>query len=316
MITKAWQILLAIALVAVPSAACGQDSYPPVLEPGQAQCALAGPDLAGLVAVPNPQFLAPNPQPLAPSPQPLAPSPQPLAPPLTESSWYFRVDYFHWNERLDGADFVNEYGVLPTLGYMHRSGPERFRFELFGSQVLGPSVHYVGAAMFDDGSTEPLSSNTNLLGIRGEYDLLLEPEAWPRVSFVVGVGTRFWIRDLQDGSSSITQSPVLGYQETWWTIYPYVGLENRRTLSDAVEFYAAGRIGMTAITYQRVSYFDVTLYPKLGFTGQLEAGLRGRRLFAAGFFETFSWSQSGMRQDTLQPSSVMFTAGLKTGVCF
>jgi hypothetical protein len=170
--------------------------------------------------------------------------------------------------------------------------------------------------MFDDGSTEPLTSTTTLLGVRGEYDLLVEPEAWPRVSFVLGVGTRFWIRDLKDGVSNITQTPVSGYQETWWTIYPYLGIENRRTLSDNVEFYAAGRIGLTAITYQRVSYFDVTLYPKLGMTGQLEAGLRGRRLFAALFLESFTWSQSSTVQDTLQPASLLFTAGLKTGFTF
>ncbi len=31
-----------------------------------------------------------------------------------ESSWYTRIDYFHWNERLDDADFVNEYGTPVT----------------------------------------------------------------------------------------------------------------------------------------------------------------------------------------------------------
>jgi hypothetical protein len=221
------------------------------------------------------------------------------------------VDYFHWNERLDGGDFVNEQGLLTTIGYVNRHGPERFRFELFGG-----SVHYSGEAIFEHAPTEPLSSSTNLLGVRGECDLLLEPEAWPRVSFVVGLGTRFWIRDLQDGLSSITQSPVAGYQETWWTIYPYLGLETRRTLGDSTEFYASGRIGMTAITYQQVSFFDVALYPKLGLTGQLEAGLRGRRLFAGGFFETFTWGESNMRQYTLQPRSTMFTVGLKTGFFF
>ena len=49
-----------------------------------------------------------------------------------ESTWYFRQETFHWNERLGGADFVNEYGPLSTLGYQHRSGIERFRFEIFG----------------------------------------------------------------------------------------------------------------------------------------------------------------------------------------
>jgi hypothetical protein len=235
---------------------------------------------------------------------------------FTESTWYTRVDYFHWNERLDGTDFVNEFGVLPTVGYQRRVGPERFRFELFGSTLFGPTVHYKGAAMFDDGSSEPLSSTTNLLGVRGEIDLLFEPEIWPQISFFLGLGTRFWVRDLKDGFSSITLSPVTGYQETWWTIYPYLGVEKRRVLSDGLEFYGSGRIGCTAVTYQRVSYFDVTLYPKAGLTGQLEAGLRSRRLLLAAFFEAFAWSQSEIVRDTLQPNSRMYTIGLKTGFSF
>ncbi len=85
---------------------------------------------------------------------------------------------------------------------------------------------------------------------------------------------------------------------------------------DGAEFYASGRVGMTAVTHQFVSYFDVVLYPKLGVTGQLEAGVRGQRAFAAGFFETFTWSQSSERQGMLQPQSTLFTVGLKTGLTF
>ncbi len=244
-------------------------------------------------------------------PAPIRPETAPLvAERLIESTWYTRVDYFHWNERLDGADFVNEHGVLPTLGYVRRFGSERYRFELFGA-----TVDYDGAAMFDDGTSEPLFSSTNYLGVRGEYDLLIEPDFWPQVSFFVGLGTRFWIRDLKDGFS-VFGSPVAGYQETWWTIYPYLGVEKRRILRDGMEFYGSTRIGFTPLTYQRVSYFDVTLYPKTGVTAQAELGLRGRRLFVAGFFEMMTWTQSATVRDALQPDSRMFTVGLKTGFSF
>ena len=37
-----------------------------------------------------------------------------------ESTWYTRIDYFHWNERFAGADFVNEDGPFWTLGYLFR----------------------------------------------------------------------------------------------------------------------------------------------------------------------------------------------------
>ena len=227
-----------------------------------------------------------------------------------ESTWYTRVDYFHWNERLDGADFVNENGPLLTVGYVRRLGRERFRVELFGG-----NVHYDGGGVFDDGSSEPLSSTTKYLGVRGEYDLLFDPDWLPRWSFLLGIGTRFWIRDLKDDVTALG-SPVEGYQETWWTIYPYLGLESRRRPEAGFELFASGRIGFTPVTYERASLFEVTLYPKTGLTGQVEVGLRSRRVHLSGYFEGMSWGESPVVRDTLQPRSRMFTVGLKSGVSF
>lgn len=237
---------------------------------------------------------------------PVVPTPGRLA----ESAWDVRIDYFHWNERLGGADFVNEDGPLTTLSYTHRAGPERYRIELFGGDV-----NYDGGAQFDDGSTDPLSSDTTYLGTRAEYDLLLEPDWAPRLSFLIGLGTRFWFRDLKGGISE-SGYPVCGYQETWWTVYPYLGLETRREPEAGLQWFSAARIGSTAVTYERVSAFDVTLYPRPGLTGQVEVGLRGRRLHVSGFSETMTWARSGVVSDILQPASTMITVGLKTGVSF
>src|SRR5207302_3133733 len=93
---------------------------------------------------------------------------------LNESTWYTRQEYFHWNERFDHADFVNEYGLLTTLGYQKRLGIERFRGELFAG-----TMRYVGGVQFDDGTSEPLTSQTGYLGLGGEYDLMIEPEGCP-----------------------------------------------------------------------------------------------------------------------------------------
>ena len=197
-----------------------------------------------------------------------------------------------------------------TLGYVRRVGPERFRAELFGG-----SVHYDGGVQYYDGTTEPLSSHTNYLGLRGEYDLLLEPDWLPRASFFLGIGSRFWFRDLVD---DVTESGawVEGYQETWWTVYPYIGIEKRRVLQSGAEFYGSGRIGLTALTYEHVSLDDVTLYPRMGLTGQLEGGLRGRNLFLAAMVEVMTWEESAVARDLLQPRSVMFTAGMRAGFSF
>jgi hypothetical protein len=229
---------------------------------------------------------------------------------LVESTWYTREEYFQWRERFAGADFVNEDGFLLTLGYQRRVGQERYRAELFGG-----TMHYDGGAQFDDGTTEPLKSKTGYLGVRGEYDFLIEPDWLPKTNLLIGVGTRFWFRDLRDG---VTESgvPVLGYQEMWWTIYPYLGVETRRALDRGWEWFLSSRIGCTAVTYEHATFFDAVLYPKTGLTGQLEAGLRGQHFFCSAISEVFSWRQSSIARGALQPESTLFTVGLRAGVNF
>jgi hypothetical protein len=233
---------------------------------------------------------------------------------LTEATWYTRVDYFHWNERMDGVDFVNEYGTLFTLGYMRRVGIERFHGAAFGATMI-----YKGAAEFYNGdgtySEEPLTSATGYLGVLAEYDLHLEPDCCPNLSFFVGVGTRFWIRDLKDGVTDYGNMSY-GYEEFWWTFYPYIGVEERRSLSGAWEFYYAGRIGCTAMTYQYATWGSVPLYPKVGLTGQLELGVRSQHVFVSMFSEVFSWTESDEVEGFLQPDSRQFTVGIKSGFCF
>jgi hypothetical protein len=227
-----------------------------------------------------------------------------------ESTWYSRIDYYHWNERMDNADFVNEYGTLITVGYENRFEQQRYRGELFGS-----TVKYVGSSQSPGLPDVPLHSNTKYLGFRLEYDYLFEPEGLPNVSFFAGLGTRFWIRDMPDDFDD-NGAPVTGYQETWWTIYPYIGVERRRTHDDSLQLYYSARIGATPITYQRIEDFATTLYPQCGLTGAIEGGVRGRRFLLSAYVETMSWSQSDIVRDSLQPFSSFTTVGLRAGYCF
>jgi len=301
-----WRTALTLAVLAGSWPAWAEEYFTGVPPPDRPVFQRPGPAAqAPPVPLPSPYQSVPPPY-----QSPAPPEQAVCAPKFTESTWYTRVDYFHWNERFEGEDFVNEDGTLVTLGYVRRVGPERFRIELFGGDV-----HYQGFGQYDDGTLETLSSSTGYLGVRGEYDLLFEPEWLPKLTFFLGIGTRFWIRDLRDGISDLG-SPVIGYQETWWTIYPYFGMEKRRVLRDGIEFYGSGRIGFTAVTYQHVSLDDTTLYPRPGITGQLEFGLRGRRVFLSAFFEAMAWGESAVVRDACQPDSTMCTVGLRAGFCF
>jgi hypothetical protein len=267
------------------------------------------PSIYGAAVVVPREYVVPAPSnPVPYIPYSSAPPPAPLR--FTESAWYTKVDYFHWNERYQGSDLVNEDGAFYTLGYEHRYGHERVRVELFGGDV-----HYDGGVEYPDGSTEPLSSHTNYIGSKVEYDFLFEPDITPDLAFVAGIGSRFWFRDLPDDVTA-SGNYVTGYQETWWTIYPYIGLEKRRDLLAAFEFFASIRLGVTAFTYQDVSFDDTRLYPRPGATTNLEVGIRSPHFLLSLELEELSWAKSAVNRDVLQPASDLFTIGLKSGITF
>jgi hypothetical protein len=229
-----------------------------------------------------------------------------------ESTWCFRLDSYTWTERIGGVDAVKETGPISTVGYQRRSGQERFRLEVFGGEIS-----YDGYTI-GDGSSEHYheSHGTDIFGVRGEYDLLFEPDALPAIRFLIGVGTRLWMRNLNDAYLADSNTYVTGYQETWWTFYPYLGLETRPQDPNAFHWFAAGRVGMTAFTYQYANIFDPdyqtcgnTLYPKCGVTAQGEIGVAYRKLTLSAFTEFMAWNESNVVRGWYQPQSQYFTVG-------
>jgi hypothetical protein len=246
----------------------------------------------------------------SPADQPSAPMSVPLPSPV-EASWYTRVDWFHWNEQAQDIHFVTESGALYTLGYERKIAAERFRAELFGG-----GVHYDGYGQFPNGDLEPFAATTRYLGARGEYEYLIQPALWEeRANLVLGIGSRLWIRDLGSGVGDYGHL-ISGYQETWWTIYPYLGLEAQRRLDSSLVLYSQARIGATVFTYDRAVICDEPLWPRCGVTSQLEIGLRGKHFFLSGECEVMSFSASPVAQDFYQPSSQMVTVGGRLGFHF
>jgi hypothetical protein len=286
-------------------AGAGGNSVLPMPPPNDVPPGAAVPMLSAPVEFPRPVAGPSSDVPWAPSPAPalvraIGPS---------GSMWYTRIDYFHWNERIDGQDFVNESGALITVGYQHRFGRERVRLELFGN-----NVDYDGSAEYPDGTVEPLKSVTNYVGMRAEYDLLIQPGDWQHQRLLLGVGTRIWARDLPDARTA-SGGYVDGYQELWWTIYPYLGAECEWPLGQA-ELFVSGRFGATPVTLQHVSSYDATLYPKCGIMGTFEGGVRWTHLSLSAYLEAMNWSQSAEVRGILQPNSTLFLAGMKIGWAF
>ncbi len=224
---------------------------------------------------------------------------------LDESVWYTRIDYFQWQETFEGQRFMQNEGVAPTLGWQQRRGQERYRFDLFGAR---PEYY----APIDG---HAVSNVTDYLGLRGEYELMWEPQKTPHYSYFAGIGSRYFVRSIPD--VIVRNRLYYGYQESWWTFYPYVGFETRRTLKPGRELYGMTRVGMTAFTREHITHNDVTLFPRPGVTVQSEFGLRGPRLAFSWFTELMTWSMSPLvlnyEDNRLyhirQPASLMLTIG-------
>ncbi len=164
---------------------------------------------------------------------------------------------------------------------------------------------------------------TDYLGLRGEYEVMFEPEAWPRQSLFAGFGSRFFVRSIPD---IILEDALLvdGYQESWWTFYPYVGIESRRTMNPGWEAYYRTRVGVTAFTWEHVTLDDVTLFPRASLTVQSEIGFRGPRWHVSAYSEIMGWSSSrkvlaydnGYLYEVNQPVSLNVMLGLKTGFSY
>jgi hypothetical protein len=235
----------------------------------------------------------------------------PIVPRLIESTIYTRFDYLNWSAR----DHTIDQGPLYTLGYQRRVGRERFRTEVFGSQT------WEREAFLIQGQRESVVFGIVNMGGRFEYDFLFQPDWARRVTFFGGIGTRFWVHSPPDYVDAVLALIRIS-QVSWVTVYPYIGLETRRDETRRAEWYGRARVGILAGTIEHDMLLSRTFFPGPGVTGQAELGIRGDRLFLAGYFEVFAWPKTpetfGGSHITqfIQPPLTLLTVGLKTGVTF
>ena len=238
------------------------------------------------------------------------------------TAWYTRLEYLHWDERLDRTHQNIESGPLYTLGGEHRFGSERIRGELFTG-----NMHFGGyIAGQEPSSFERTYATIGYFGGRAEYEYLwdVNVEGWLPVTLYAGLGTRIWNKSAFNIRTA-SGEPIASSTQAWWTIYPYVGVEKRWDLDYEWEFFGSGRIGCTVINYNHTSSSTwPAYYPNPGITGQLECGLRRGHLFLSAYFEATSWQASqaehlhgGGDDDWYRwPTSQMFTSGFEAGFTY
>lgn len=180
-----------------------------------------------------------------------------------ETTAYFKPSYFTWVEKLNGANFVKEKGLIHTLGVNHK---QMITSKVFGEgtlEVWGGSLDYDGHDV--TGSTA-VKSTTVYLGTREELaagikvpvaaKLTLEPFA--------GIGHKFWVR---------TRS-----SEDWNLIYGRVGAGIEQS-SESWSTFAKGGIMMPFYTRSHVElsaagYEDVVTSPEALPAAFAELGLK------------------------------------------
>jgi len=230
-----------------------------------------------------------------------------------KSVWCARGEYFRWNTRKNKSNVEVDEGTLWTLGYTRRVGPERFRAEFFGG-----GMHYRSMG----GVIDPMFSSSSHLGGRGECEYLwtINSDRWPPPVFSLGIGTRIWGRNIHDGTDG-SGGFEEGYHQTWWTLYPYAGLEKEWLFDGWGKFYASGRLGCTAMTYLYIHELRQAVYPKPNITALVEAGWRRNHFDLSVHFEAMAWQPSHPFHFHGDPSkdvyvycgSQMFTVGMQLG---
>ena len=111
-------------------------------------------------------------------------------------------------------------------------------------------------------------------------------------------------------------TPVYGYEETWWTFYPYLGAETHLPVPGNWTCTPKSRVGATVLTYDYATIGDRPMWPTPGIVANVEIGLRCTHFFAALRGEMMRWEDSSVVQGAYQPRSTMYTVGGRLGFMF
>jgi len=248
--------------------------------------------------------------------------------------WYLypSVQYFTWEEFLDGNRLLKEEGALFGIGGGVRLDLYRKGLLLnVKGEMFGGNVGYRGETQNLDNAAQngrPLKTDVTYFGTKLESDVGWRmPLAAGSVEPFAGIGYRWWLRGLENSTAIDTTGipfPVGGYTEWWQTVYTRLGLRGSCPVgSDLSLFAEAG--GKYPFLNRNSADFPgagtVTIKPDPRWSVFAELGARYGRFRPVLFYEGFRFGQSppvqiGANRFLIQPKSDSDVFGLNLGWAF
>lgn len=253
---------------------------------------------------------------------------------LEEFVLYPFVQYFNWEEfDSRGNRLLEESGPLFGVGTLLRVDLRDGRLMLQAKgELFGGNVDYDGQTQNDPVNPEfseiPVKTDVDYFGTRIEGDFGVRfGEEKGSVEPFIGLGYRYWIRDLND-SVAIDRNGdpvgVGGYTEEWQSLYTRWGMRGAYAFDEDFRLFAEVGGKYPIYNENTVDYFsddDVTIKPGKNFSPFAEIGFRLDRFRATVFYEGFKFSRSplvyaGGNDFLLQPESKSEIIGISLGYCF
>jgi hypothetical protein len=242
-----------------------------------------------------------------------------------ETEVYFKYGDFTWKE-FDGTNrLLRESGALMGPGFSYfRETPDHLTVNPKAELFVG-DVDYDGQVQ----SGEAAKTTVTYVGVTLQGDLGRRFGESAYVEPFLGIGYRFWLRQIQDGRTASGQTAV-GYTERWTSIYARLGLRGGVSISESAQVFAEAGVKLPYYNQNSValsggnSQSDFSLRPGLQSSFFAELGVKMRRLKGSLFYDGMRFSRSNpILMDTAdgvfvitQPQSTSDTFGLMLGVTF
>ncbi len=212
----------------------------------------------------------------------------------------FRADFgilihdYKWAEYADdGPELLEETGNLYGLSCDIESLKNRIGWRMGGNFFLG-QVDYKGQTW----TNIPVTTDVWYAGAEVYADVVpgyrFDSGLWLK-SFA-GVGTRFWLRDLQDTRTG-AGNPVSGAEEWWGCVYGRLGLGAEYPVTEEFGIFAEGGVKVPVYARNEANFFvsgnpGAGLEPAQDFSGFGSIGVRWKQWGAKLSYDSLRFDRS------------------------